>query len=135
MSEIRIWRETPRRYRLEASRCDGCGKLFFPPRPVCDACRGRAFSTTTLPETGRVVSHTTVHSPPSRFGGHAPYTVAIIELDLPPGEPCVRLTAQLTDLEGHDVHTGMPVQLELRRIQEDDRSSVIGYGYKAVPTE
>ncbi len=128
MSEITCWREAPRRYRLEAGRCEQCGKVFFPARQCCDACRGRRFIKTTLPEAGRIVSHTTVHSAPSRFVRSTPYVVAIIELD-----NGVRLTAQVTDLVGREVAVGMPVQLELRRIQEDDATSVIGYGYKAVP--
>ena len=37
------WREYPQRYRLEAARCTGCGKILYPPRVVCPACRCRTF--------------------------------------------------------------------------------------------
>ena len=40
-SPARVWREFPQRYRLEAAKCSGCGKILYPPRLVCPACGGR----------------------------------------------------------------------------------------------
>ncbi len=31
----RHWRWKAQRYRLEGSTCPTCGRLIFPPRPVC----------------------------------------------------------------------------------------------------
>ena len=36
MQPQKYWREIPQRYRYEAGRCAKCGKVFFPPRLVCD---------------------------------------------------------------------------------------------------
>ena len=48
-------REIPQRYRMEAAKCDGCGKIRFPPRLVCNECRGRDFTVTVLPKKGRLL--------------------------------------------------------------------------------
>lgn len=34
----RHWRLKAQRYRLEGSTCPVCGRLIFPPRPVCTKC-------------------------------------------------------------------------------------------------
>ena len=43
ISPGRSWREFPQRYRLEASKCTACGKVNYPPRVVCPACRKAEF--------------------------------------------------------------------------------------------
>ncbi len=44
----RYWREIPQRYRCEAGKCKQCGKVFFPPRTVCNGCRGLEFEDVML---------------------------------------------------------------------------------------
>jgi uncharacterized OB-fold protein len=34
----RHWRLKAQRYRLEGSNCPTCGRLTFPPRPMCPHC-------------------------------------------------------------------------------------------------
>ena len=38
MEVPRIWRLKAQRYRLVGTVCPTCGKLSFPPRPVCPYC-------------------------------------------------------------------------------------------------
>ena len=38
MEIARHWRLKAQRYRLEGSTCPICGRLSFPPRPVCLDC-------------------------------------------------------------------------------------------------
>ncbi len=38
MDVPRHWRLKAQRYRLEGSACPICGRLSFPPRPVCPDC-------------------------------------------------------------------------------------------------
>jgi hypothetical protein len=38
MEITRHWRLKAQRYRLEGSLCPGCGRLTFPPRPLCPIC-------------------------------------------------------------------------------------------------
>lgn len=48
MEIARHWRLNAQRYSLQGSVCTCCGKTFFAPRPVCDACRQPSS------ETGRI---------------------------------------------------------------------------------
>lgn len=123
-----VRRNTPQRYRMEASKCQKCGKVFFPPRLVCDGCQSRKFKPYDLPQTGAVVSHTVIRTAPRGFGDEAPYCMGIVELS-----DGTRILCQIADCEPERLAIGLPVAIEFRKIQEAGESGVIAYGYKAVP--
>ena len=125
----RYWREIPQRYRYEAAKCTQCGKVFFPPRLVCNGCRGRSFEDVKLAQSGKVETFTVIRVAPSGFGKQAPYAVGIIKLD-----DGVKVTAQIVDCDPETIAIGDPVKLEFRRLQEDGSSGILCYGYKFVPT-
>ncbi len=127
MQPQKYWREIPRRYRLQAGKCRKCGKVFMPPRLICDACKSREFDTVRLPVTGSIYTYTVVRVPPSGFTSQAPYVLAIVELD-----GGVKLTMQITDCNPEDVKIGSKVKLEFRKINEVGKAGVICYGYKGV---
>lgn len=124
----RYWREIPQRYRYEAAKCSGCGKVFFPPRTVCNSCRGREFEKTILAQEGKIETYTVIRVAPTGFGDEAPYAVGVIKLD-----DGVKVTAQITDCDVESIKLGDRVKLEFRRVQEDGESGVLCYGYKFVP--
>jgi uncharacterized protein len=128
MPSPRYWREVPNRFRLEAARCRGCGKVVFPARRVCPACRGTEWEKTTLSFKGKVVTCTVVDIPPTEFQMEAPYAVAIIET--PEG---ARLTAQVVDCDPATVAPGMDVDLVFRKIRKEGHGGILCYGFKAVP--
>ncbi len=41
MEVPRHWRLNAQRYRLEGSACPICGRLSFPPHPICPECTTR----------------------------------------------------------------------------------------------
>lgn len=124
----RYWRETPQRYRYEAARCAGCGRIHFPPRLVCSGCGGREFEKTTLARTGRIETFTVIRVAPTGFEDEAPYAVAIVRLD-----DGVKLTAQVADCNPDQLEIDQPVRIEFRRVTQDGEAGVICYGYKVVP--
>ena len=128
MTTARYWREIPQRYRLEAGKCKKCGKVFFPPRLICDACKHREFETTVLPNEGEIVSYTIIHTPPANFSDEAPYAIGVVKLG---GE--AQVLTQIVDCDFEDLKVGGKVRIEFRRIQEDGKSGVLCYGYKCVP--
>ena len=73
-------RAMPQRYRYEAAKCKSCGKLFFPPRLICDACKSREFETINLNREGVVKTYTVIHVAPSQFVDQAPYAIGVVEL-------------------------------------------------------
>ena len=44
MEIARYWRLNNQRYTLTGSVCSCCGKQYFSPRPICDACQDEARS-------------------------------------------------------------------------------------------
>ena len=123
------WRETPARFRLEASRCKDCGAMNFPAGQACTTCRSANLEATALSRKGKVVTSTVVHVAPDAFAMEAPYAMAIVET--PEG---VRLMTQVTDCDPAEVKSGMEVSLEFRLIRKEGLSGILCYGYKGVPT-
>jgi len=128
MSIPSYWREIPRRYRLEGEKCKSCGKIFFPPRLICDSCHSTEFEPFQLKNEGHVLTYTIIRVAPSQFLDQVPYPVAIVELN-----PGVRICTQITDCNNDDIHIGMPVKLEFRKLSSDGDAGIVYYGYKAVP--
>jgi uncharacterized OB-fold protein len=128
ISPARSWREFPQRYRLEAAKCAGCGKVLYPPRVKCPACAGTAFETIVLPREGKVVTFTVVRVPPAGFTEQSPLPIALVEL-----ADGVRVMVQIGDVaDPAEIEIGMPVRLEFRRISWDGEAGLIFYGHKAV---
>jgi uncharacterized OB-fold protein len=127
LTPAKNWREYPQRYRLEAEKCTGCGKVLFPPRLICDGCHSEQFEQVTLPSDGKLVTYTAIHVPASNFKDEAPIAYAVIEL-----EDGTRISAQVTDCSTEELKAGAPVKLEFRLVQKDGESGVLCYGYKAV---
>lgn len=127
MTTARYWREIPQRFRLEAAKCSKCGKVFFPPRLICDACKHREFEGINLSDEGEILSYTIIHTPPSNFSDEAPYAMAVVRLG---GE--ANVLTQVVDCDFDDLKVGGKVRVEFRRIQEDGKSGVLQYGYKCV---
>ena len=58
MPSPRYHREIPPRFRLEAGKCAGCGRVSYPARKVCPACRGQEMEAMKLSPRGKVVTST-----------------------------------------------------------------------------
>lgn len=125
MPSPRYTREIPQRYRLESAVCEGCGKIFFPPRQVCSGCGKETFRADRLPETGTVATFTVIHVAPDRFAEETPYAVGIVELD-----NGVRVTGQIVDCRPDEIDIGSKVRIVFRKIQEEGEWGLICYGYK-----
>jgi len=127
MPSPRYWREIPQRYRLEAGKCKKCGKILFPPRLICPKCGSQEFDTIKLSDEGKVVTFTTVRVAPDKFSTEAPYVVAVVET-----KEGARLTTQIVDCKPEDVEIGKSIRLVFRKLQEEGKTGILCYGYKAV---
>ncbi|NPA22261.1 MAG: Zn-ribbon domain-containing OB-fold protein [Candidatus Micrarchaeota archaeon] len=121
------WRKIPHRYRLEGTKCVTCGTIYFPPRVICPKCRrkGKIVPYKEFSGRGKIISWSTVYTPPRGFEDIAPYILAIIELEEGP-----RLLAQVVDAKEEEIYQGREVELVTRRVQEDNPDGLILYGYK-----
>ena len=121
-------REIPQRYRLEAAKCQQCGKVQFPPRRVCAKCKSTSFERVRLSDEGKLLTFTVVRVASDRFSQQTPYMMGIVELS-----DGVCVTMQIVETEVDKVEIGQKVKVVFRRIQEDGRAGILCYGYKGVP--
>ena len=64
---------------LRLQRCDACAKVYFPPRPFCPGCGGRAVSI--FAASGRASLHSYVINHRPGPGFQAPHSIAVVELE------------------------------------------------------
>jgi uncharacterized OB-fold protein len=92
---------------LRLQKCAGCGKVWYPPSPLCPACWSREFTWERLSGRGRVNSWVVFHQ--SYFRGYddeLPYNVAEVELEEGP-----RLLTNLVGIKNDEIRAGMPVEI------------------------
>lgn len=67
--------------RLMGSRCQTCGEVYLPPRPLCTYCGATDLEWVKLNDEGTVEALTVIHVAPTNCAEEAPYTIAVVRLD------------------------------------------------------
>jgi uncharacterized OB-fold protein len=67
--------------KLMAGKCQKCGKMHLPPRPLCDNCYGTQFEWVAISGKGKLLTYTVIHVAPQQFQNLAPYAIGIVELE------------------------------------------------------
>ena len=82
MSVARFWRHLPQRYNMVGTKCEKCGRHFFPPRTFCPDCRraGKIVEHKFI-GSGTVVTYTVIHTAAEQYAMLTPYVLAIVKLD------------------------------------------------------
>lgn len=126
-----LWyRSRAGRYRLEGTRCTGCGEKFFPPRTglICPACHTRAMEPYQCAQTGEVVTVALddVGFPALGYGDAMPRVQAIIRLD-----DGIHLMVDIIRVENPaEVQPGTRVKMVLRKHKREDTGAwVYGFGF------
>lgn len=79
--DAEFWAAIQRR-ELTIQTCEGCSHRQHPPFPVCERCRGTAFTWEPLSGSGKIFTYTVVHHPPTQaLVDQVPYVLALIELE------------------------------------------------------
>lgn len=80
---------------LRMQACARCGRLRFPPRPMCPHCRSMHVTWELMSGRGTVWSHVVAHPPllPA-YAEYAPYNVIVVQLE---EEPTCRLVGNLVE--------------------------------------
>lgn len=130
-SVAREWREIPGRYNLIGSKCECCGKVFFPKRSICPHCRRASMgkmSEYKVSKVGKVFSYSIVYEAPVENNILKPYAVAMIETN-----DGIKITGQIVDADLNEISIGMPVRVVFRKINEENSGGIIHYGFKFAP--
>jgi uncharacterized protein len=99
--------------KLLIQRCNGCGSLRHPPRPMCPHCRSLHWEAVESSGRGTVYSFVMPHQPRFPFFDY-PYIVVLVEL-----EEGVRLVSNLVGIDPADVTVGMPVEVGYETFDND----------------
>jgi len=66
--------------QLMAAKCNECGTVLLPPKPMCTNCLSTNLKWIELEGSGKLLSYTVIHIAPTQFQSLAPYGVGIVEL-------------------------------------------------------
>ena len=111
---------------LVGSRCRRCGEHFWPKKAACLKCTGRDMEEIALSPRGVIHNFTVARMAPPISVMKPPYVIA--DIKLPEG---ISVTGVLTGCDVETVQMGMPVEMVLEKIKEDDAGNdVISFKFK-----
>jgi uncharacterized protein len=102
--------------RLVAQRCQGCGRLRHPPRPMCPHCHSLEFEVVPLSGRGSLYSYAILHHPQHPAFDY-PLIAALVDLD-----EGIRLVSNLSGVEAAAIEIGM--ELEVGFVPTEDDAAV-----------
>ncbi len=122
------------RLRIIAGKCEGCGTLAYPQRPVCTKCGGDRFTDQPLSGEGTLYTYTVVAGggAPAEFDDQQVMTGDIVSgvVELKEGP---RVMAQIADADPDKLEIGARVRAVVRRLY--DQEGIVRYGAKFVPVD
>jgi uncharacterized OB-fold protein len=92
--------------RLVAQRCQVCGHLRHPPRPMCPECHSLRHALVELSGLGEIYSYSILHYP--QFPAFE-YPVVAVLVDLEEG---IRVVSNLVAADPNDIRIGLPVEAQ-----------------------
>lgn len=116
------------RGELVVQGCEACGRLRFPPRPVCPWCHSTKSRWRQMSGRGRIWSFVVPHPPLlPPFQERVPYNVAVVELDEDPlirilGNVVIRAEGPVLEFaDPSTIHIGDKVRGVFPRIEGEPR--------------
>jgi uncharacterized OB-fold protein len=93
--------------KLMAGKCQRCGKIHLPPRPLCDNCFSQKFMWTEVSGKGKLVTYTVIYIAPQQFQALAPYAVGIVQL-----ENGLKIPGMISGVASEQLKIGMDLTID-----------------------
>jgi uncharacterized OB-fold protein len=93
--------------KLMAGKCQKCGKIHLPPRPLCDNCFSQQFTWTQISGKGKLLTYSVIHIAPQQFQAMAPYAVGIVQL-----ENGLKIPGMISDAPQEQLQIGMDLTID-----------------------
>jgi len=93
--------------KLMAGKCNKCGKIHLPPRPLCDSCYGQDFEWTEISGKGTLLTYTVIHVAPPQFQELTPYVVGIMQL-----ENGLKIPGMVSGIQPEQLKVGMELSID-----------------------
>ena len=100
---------------LRMQQCSVCGRIWYPPAPVCPYCWSDEHEWTALSGRGTVSSWVVFHQPYLRgYDDDVPYNVAEVTLEEGP-----RLLTNLVNIANDDIEMGLSVEIVFDTVTDE----------------
>jgi uncharacterized OB-fold protein len=93
--------------RLMAAKCNKCGTVLLPPKPMCTKCLSTHLKWIELEGAGKLLSYTVIYIAPEQFQSITPYTVGIVEL-----QNGLRLPGMIRGVDPKEIRVGMDLKID-----------------------
>ena len=93
--------------KLMAAKCEKCGSMYVPPRPMCTNCYSKNLSWAELEPKGKLVTYTIIHIAPEQFQAITPYAYGIIEL-----QNGLRLPGMIRNIDPEKLKVGLELTVD-----------------------
>ncbi len=93
--------------KLMGAKCNSCGHLLVPPKPMCPECFSKDLRWNELPKRGLLLTYTVIHVAPIQFQALAPYAVGIVEF----GDGA-QLPGIISNIDLDKIEVGMNLSIE-----------------------
>ena len=93
--------------RLMVARCNKCGELFLPPRPMCTKCLSTDLKWVELGKRGELLTYTVIHVAPTQFQSMVPYIVGVVKL-----KDGLKLPGMIRGIEPEEIKVGMELEID-----------------------
>jgi uncharacterized OB-fold protein len=93
--------------KLMAAKCNKCGTLILPPKPICTKCFSSDLKWTELKKRGKLLTYTVIYVPPKQFESIESYAVGIIKLEDGP-----KLPGMIQNIKPEEIKVGMNLEID-----------------------
>ena len=93
--------------RLMAAKCNNCGAVLLPPKPMCTKCLSTNLKWVEFKGEGKLLSYTVIYIAPEQFQSMTPYAVGIVEL-----QNGLRLPGMIRDVKPEEIKIGMNLKID-----------------------
>jgi uncharacterized protein len=118
-----LFKEDSKGPLLVASKCNGCGRVFFPAREYCPECFGKDMKQVSLHGPGRLYSYTISQMPTQHY--KPPYAIGWIEF--PEG---LRVFGQIKGWQERPLKIGIEMKLIIDTLWTEAEKEVTGYKFE-----
>ena len=98
-------------------KCNSCGAVSLPPRPICPKCGAKCLEWTELAGEGTIQAYTVIHVPTTQMKDLSPYATGIIKLDAGPS-----ISGLINGFSEENLTVGTRVKAEF--VQEGERTTL-----------
>ncbi len=115
---------------LVGHECKSCGERFFPRKDngICSCCQSTDLEETLLGSSGTISTFTVVmlRPPGGYYRGEVPYALGYVKL-----ADGVEVETLFTGCDPEEIRLGMPVELVVEKLHDDDEGNqVITYKFR-----